>query len=415
MLDYSHDALLVAAAFAVALMAGFTGLSLTRGASKLPYGQRKLVVAMAAVALGGGIWSLHFVAMLGLQLPVLFYYDALTTLISALVAILMAELALLLVHFGRRTKLRITAAGVIVGLGIPAMHYIGMSGMQLCRPVYTPGGIALALAASIALSIGSFWISYGEREARNILLGTLGFGVTVFAVHFIAMAGTGFLEVDVTGGTGPAISNESIAFGVTLASFLISAAFLLTGATFFEPQKTAALAAEAAAYQAPPTPLGEEASVQPLEAVQSHGENRVEEAAGEPVEEPGAPATAPVPEAAAAPDMPPMDRLPYEKDGRTHFIDVDAVAAIRASGHYTFLYCDDERLFCPWSITEVENRIPYSGFIRTHRSYLVNRRFVSGFERKKDTGVCFFEGIKSLTKVPVSRSRLGEVRDLLGV
>lgn len=122
MLDYSHDGLLVLASLAVALMAGFTGLSLTRGISALSLGQRKLVVSLSAVALGGGIWSMHFVAMLGLRLPIQFYYDSLITLISALIAILIAGLALLMVHFGRRTRARVMLAGLIVGIGIPIMH-----------------------------------------------------------------------------------------------------------------------------------------------------------------------------------------------------------------------------------------------------------------------------------------------------
>ena len=76
MLEYSHDWRLVLAAFAIALMAGFTGLSLTRGASRLETGRRKAVVSMASVALGGGIWSMHFVAMLGLHVLLLSKSDA---------------------------------------------------------------------------------------------------------------------------------------------------------------------------------------------------------------------------------------------------------------------------------------------------------------------------------------------------
>ncbi|MEL6211773.1 MAG: MHYT domain-containing protein, partial [Pseudomonadota bacterium] len=75
-LDFSHDPVLVAIAGVVALVAGFTGLTLTRNLSARPLGKRKAAVALASVALGGGIWSMHFVAMLGLQLPILFYYDA---------------------------------------------------------------------------------------------------------------------------------------------------------------------------------------------------------------------------------------------------------------------------------------------------------------------------------------------------
>jgi NO-binding membrane sensor protein with MHYT domain len=373
LLDYSHNFLLVAASLAISLMAGFTGLSLTRGASEMPIPRRKLVVAMSAVALGGGIWSMHFVAMLGLTLPVLFYYDALITLISALLAILITGIALLLVHFGRRTRGRILLAGAVVGVGIPVMHYVGMSGIQLCRPVYTFGGIALALGASMVLSIAAFWIAYGNRAARNIILGTVGFGLAVFAVHFIAMAGTGFVEVGGAGAPGPWISNEALAFGVTMAAFVISGAFLLTGVTFALPE-TAAPAPEA-----PP-------ASQPDRA-----------------------------ESAEEADAPAQGRIPFEKEGRTHFVGTDAVAAIRAEGHYTLLYAGADKLFCPWSISEAESRIQDGDFIRTHRSYLVNSRHVSSFERKKDTGICYFDDDPALGKVPVSRSRLAEVREKLGL
>lgn len=384
MLDYSHNYPLVAASLAIALMAGFTGLSLTRGASEMTMGRRKLVVAMSSIALGGGVWSMHFVAMLGLKLPVLFYYDALITLISALLAILITGIALLIVHFGLRTQRKIVLAGAIVGIGIPVMHYVGMSGIQLCEPVYTTGGILLALAASLALSIAAFCIAYGNRDTRHIILGTIGFGLAVFSVHFIAMAGTGFIEVPGPDNAGARISNEVLAFGVTLAAFLISSAFLLTGVNF----------AEAAAAVAGPAPSPAPAAAPAARIAQ--------------------PAPETEPEATPAKQRSSF-RVPFEKEGRTHFIPVEKVAAIRAEGHYTILYSGDERLFCPWSITEAEARVKDQDFIRCHRSYLVNRRHVSGFERKKDTGVCFFESIGGLDKVPVSRSRLHDVREHLGV
>jgi len=379
-LDYTHDGLLVAASLAVALMAGFTGLSLTRGASALPVARRKLMVSMSALALGGGIWSMHFVAMLGLQLPVQFYYDSLLTLISALVAILIAGLALLVVHFGQRTRARVVLAGAIVGLGIPVMHYVGMSGMQICRPVYGAGGVAVALTVSVALSVAAFLIAYDKRAPRNIVLGTLGFGLAVFAVHFTAMAGTGFVLADGGAGTGPLISNGVLAFGVTLTVFVLSGAFLLTGVTF-GPQRA---------------PDG------------------IPGAMPAPVPQAAEPATAPAP-------LPPttqpraVSTIPYEKDSHTRFVTVDTVAAIRAEGHYTVLYVGAQKLFCPWSITEAEARVPQADFVRTHRSYLVNRNHVSGFERKKDTGVCFFDSVPALGKVPVSRARLPEVRAVLGL
>ena len=107
--------------------------------------------------------------------------------------------------------------------------------------------------------------------------------------------------------------------------------------------------------------------------------------------------------------------MPYEREGQTQFAESNAIAAIRAEGHYTLLYVGDEKLFCPWSITEAQTRLGALGFLRAHRSYLINPRFVTGFERMKDNGTCYFDEVSSLPKVPVSRSRLPEIRDALGL
>ena len=361
MLEFSHNGWLVLASFAVALMAGFTGLSLTKGMSAVGPSQRKLVIAMASVALGGGIWSMHFVAMLGLQLPVLFYYDALITLISALVAILMVGLALLILHFLPRSSVTIITAGTIVGLGIVVMHFIGMLGMELCQPVNNITDYLLSGMAAIVLSVLAIWVAYDSRTNRNILLGTICFGAAVVTVHFIAIAQTGFVFTGVLPVSGPVLSNQTLALGVTVAAFLICGAFLLSSVTFIEQMTPD----EATPEDPPDTGLG----------------------AG----------------------------VPYEKDGRTQFALRDSIAAIRAEGHYTLLYIGDEKLFCPWSITDAQSRLEPLGFVRTHRSYLINPAHVSGFERLKDTGVCFFDGAPALGKVPVSRSRLGQVREVLGL
>ncbi|NOE35691.1 MULTISPECIES: MHYT domain-containing protein [unclassified Ruegeria] len=360
MLDYSHNVWLVAASLAVALMAGFTGLYLTHGASRLDTQRRKLVVALAAVILGGGIWSMHFVAMLGLQLPILFYYDALITLISALVAILMVGLALLLLHFRPRTPQTMIGSGMIVGLGIVLMHYIGMAGMQLCSPVYNVLDVFVATLASVILSVAAIWVAYGNRTQRNILLGTVCFGLAVFTMHFVATGLTDFVASDSVGGAGPALDNQVLAMGVTVSVFLICGAFLLTGISFIEPTET-------------PKP--------------------------EPASEPAAFRAG----------------VPFEREGQTFFTEPAKIAAIRAEGHYSVLYMGAEKLFCPWSITEAETRLKPDGFLRAHRSYLVNPKHVSGFERHKDNGTCYFDGVDALIKVPVSRSRLTDIREALGL
>ena len=373
MLEQSHNLWLVAASFAVALFAGFSGLTLVDGASEVPTARRKVLVAFAAVVLGGGIWSMHFVAMLGLELPVPYFYNGLTTLISALIAILMVGAALLLLHFARRTGLRMVIAGCLIGVGITTMHFIGMSGMELCGPVYTVQGVLVALISSLGFSVVAVWLAYGTRGRSSILLGTVGFAGAVVSTHFIAMAGTRFLTLAETTLIGLSLSNATLAAIVVLASFLLSGAALLSGVTFLEVAPMATPQATALA--------------EPKENLK------------------------PKPDLA---EVAPK-RIPFEKNGGTHFVDLSDIAAIRAEGHYTIIYTGAEKLFCPWSISEAASRLRGSPFMRTHRSYLLNPAFVQEFRRTKDTGLCLLKGSASLSKVPVSRSCLGAVRKSLNV
>lgn len=362
MLDFNHDLFLVSMSCLVALVAGFTGLSLTRNLSQKSLAQKKLSVALASLALGGGIWSMHFVAMLGLQLPVLFYYDAAITLVSALVAILIVGAALILLHFIKRTALLINAAGALVGVGILVMHYIGMAGLELCRAIYTPFGVAASSIVAILLCVLAFRVAYGQRTNRNLFLGTLCFAIAVFSVHFLAMSGTNFVAEPVAAEFGPRMSNEILALGVIFSSFVIFGAFLWVSTTYLDP--------------VPP-----KSDTPPLATPQ-----RVQADAGL--------------------------QIPCERDGGKVFISPSDVALVRADGHYTQIYTQDDRLFCVWPITEATKRLLPAGFLQTHRSYLVNPKKVSRFERSKDKGRCIFYA-DDLPPAPVSRSKLKTVQDAL--
>lgn len=355
-LDIDHNAFLVVMAVIVAAAAGFTGLSMTRDLASKPVFQKKAAIALAAVALGGGIWAMHFVAMLGLQLSVLFYYDAALTLVSALTAILIVGAALILLHFAERSPMTITLAGAIVGIGILVMHYIGMAGLELCRAIYSPAGVGLSSIAAIALCVLAFWVAYGKRTDRNILLGTLCFAIAVCSVHFLAMANTDFVAVPSGAEFGPAMSNETLALGVIFFSFVIFGACLWVSVTYL-------------IAPAPKRPVQQPAPVAGLQ-------------------------------------------IPCERDGGKVFVSPRDVSFVRADGHYTQVYTDDERLFCVWPVTEASKRLIPAGFLQTHRSYLVNPAHVTRFERTKDKGRCVFQG-PDLPPAPVSRSKLKTIQDAL--
>lgn len=360
-LDVSHNTLLVAMSCLVALVAGFTGLSLTRDLGSKPDFEKKALIALAAISLGGGIWAMHFVAMLGLQMPILFYYDAAITLISALTAILIVGAALIILHFTVRTRFTVSLAGGIVGVGVLVMHYIGMTGLELCRAVYAPLGVIVSSLAAVLLCILALGIAYGQRTTRNIFLGTLCFAIAVVSVHFLAMSGTQFVAVSDGTEFGPLMSNETLALGVIFFSFVMFGACLWVGVTYL-PR----------AAQEAPRPTHESETVQEPQFLQ----------------------------------------IPCEREGGKVFVAARDVVFVRADAHYTQVYTKDERLFCVWSVTEASKRLVPLGFLQTHRSYLVNPGHVVRFERTKDSGKCVFENSET-PPAPVSRSKLKAIQDAL--
>lgn len=368
MVLYTYSIWLVIASIAIALMSTFTGLSLTRGLSALTIGQRQTRIVMAAIALGGGIWSMHFVAMLAMRFDTPVSYELIRTVASALIAILLAGMALLIMHFATRRPATIAASGSTLGIGIVVMHYVGLSAIEGCAPAFTFASIAVSAILATGLGIAAIGIAYHQRTERNILFATAVFGTAVAIVHFTAMQQTRFLVIPATGAATPRLDNAQIGVLVLLAVFVISGAFLLSGASFMARNPAPPPAALPAPLPPPSPPLAE-----------------------------GAPL-----------------RLPYERENRTHLVAIDTVAALHAEGHYTTAWLDTGPVFCPWSITQAEERLP-PGFMRVHRSWIVNIARVAAYERARDHGYCVFQGVAGLARVPVSRQRITAVRDALGL
>src|SRR5919198_4354371 len=140
----SHDPVLVALSILIAALASYTALDLAtrmRAASG-PASLGWLVAA--AVAMGGGIWSMHFVAMLAFSLhgvPV--SYDPLLTLLSLAIPIMVAAAAFVVVS---QRPQALIVAGIGMGLAISGMHYTGMAAMRMAASIhYDPGWVVLSI------------------------------------------------------------------------------------------------------------------------------------------------------------------------------------------------------------------------------------------------------------------------------
>src|SRR5512136_1502792 len=158
----SYDLRLAALSLTIAIIASYTALDLagrvTPASSRL---SRLLWSAGGAVAMGTGIWSMHFIAMLAFKLPVPVSYDVPLTLVSWADAILASGLALLLFSRPRLTVPVLSGGSAVMGLAIASMHYLGMAAVRVPAAVhYDPGLVALSVAIAMAASGAALWLAF---------------------------------------------------------------------------------------------------------------------------------------------------------------------------------------------------------------------------------------------------------------
>ncbi|HEU4348599.1 MAG TPA: MHYT domain-containing protein [Actinoplanes sp.] len=149
-------------------------------------------LTLAAVAIGGtGIWTMHFVAMLGFRVvgsPI--RYDVSLTAVSAILAVVTVGigLAIALLGDGGARLFRIIVGGVLAGLGVAAMHYTGMAAMRLNGQVdYGTRVVALSIAIAVVAASVALWLAVTVRKTMAIIGSALIMGVAVNGMHFTGM------------------------------------------------------------------------------------------------------------------------------------------------------------------------------------------------------------------------------------
>lgn len=107
------------------------------------------------------------------------------------------------------------------------------------------------------------------------------------------------------------------------------------------------------------------------------------------------------------------DRLAVQTGSGERLLDFDEIDCLEAARNYVSVYTGDKEYLLRETLASLESRLAARGFLRTHRSYLVNRERVAGIEPADSGGQNIL--LKSGRKVPLSRSRRGEVRAALGL
>ncbi|WP_438346070.1 sensor histidine kinase [Methylorubrum populi] len=189
MVHTGYNPALVALSLAIAVLASYTALDLggrVRGtASRL----RWAWLLGAALAMGGGIWSMHFVGMLAFEMGLPAAYDVGRTLLSLVIAIGVTGAALAWLGRSRAGRWDVLVAGPVMGIGVAAMHYTGMAAMRM------PGQLAYSLPI-VALSVGiavtaatvALWLTFRPTSIWQRFAAALIMGVAVAGMHYTGMA-----------------------------------------------------------------------------------------------------------------------------------------------------------------------------------------------------------------------------------
>jgi NO-binding membrane sensor protein with MHYT domain/CheY-like chemotaxis protein len=228
---YHHWLVLVS--LLVAILASYTAITL---ALHIRLATRQFAPAWligGGVAMGIGIWSMHFVGMLALTLPIEIAYDVETTLLSMVIAMVVSTFAL---HIASRTQVgraALVSAGIAMGIGICAMHYVGMAAIEITPPIrYDPLWVALSFTIAIAASFAALGVAFSSHRPSgwrryHRAFGAMGMGLAIAGMHYAGMAAAQFPATAVS---GAALVNRGWLAGsvTTITLFVLVATLLLS-------------------------------------------------------------------------------------------------------------------------------------------------------------------------------------------
>jgi len=231
----SYNYALVALSVFIAMFASYAALDLAGRLAAAAGWTRAVWLLGGAVAMGTGIWSMHYIGMLAFILPVPVAYHWPTVLLSLFAAILASIVALGVVSRQKMGWFRALAGSVLMGAGIASMHYIGMAAMRLpamCQ--YKSFLVVLSVVFAVLISLAALWITFHFRDektgiGRKKLAGAAVMGAAIPIMHYTGMAAASFTPSAMPTDLSHAIGISTLgAAGIVAVTFIVLGLALLT-------------------------------------------------------------------------------------------------------------------------------------------------------------------------------------------
>ncbi len=198
-MEFSYDMDLVVMSVVVSMMASYVALNLVGRIKAAEGSVKRYWLVGGAVAMGAGIWSMHFIGMLSVQMPIRLGYDPFLTAASLLIAVVTSGFALAVVSRKTLSPATFAVGGAFMGAGICGMHYTGMAAMQMTPAIqYDPLLFSVSVLVAVTASLAALWLAFTLRSAgtpRLLLYRVLAaavMGIAVSGMHYTAMAAARF-------------------------------------------------------------------------------------------------------------------------------------------------------------------------------------------------------------------------------
>ncbi|MCS4282676.1 diguanylate cyclase (GGDEF)-like protein [Pseudomonas sp. BIGb0278] len=234
MLIGSYSPALVLISLCVAILASYTALDLTGRIATAKGRAVHLWMCGGALAMGSGVWSMHFIGMLAFSLPIDLGYDLTLTLVSLLIAVLSSGFALWLINQPSLPLLQLACGALIMGTGISSMHYMGMAAMRMQPGIdYDPQLFSASLAIAVCASAAALWIAFRLRRQTPYVRQIRGaaavlMGIAIVGMHYTGMAAASFPEGSYCGALGTGLKGDGLVYLVLITTLAVIAVALLT-------------------------------------------------------------------------------------------------------------------------------------------------------------------------------------------
>ncbi len=160
---------LVALSIVVASLAAYAVLGLAERISAAGGALAKRSwLSAGAVTMGIGVWAMHFLGMLAFRLPVRVNYDVRVTLVSVVPAVLASGIMLHVISQAKISTGRLMLGGALMGAGIGVMHYTGMAAMRMNAVMrYDPVLFVVSVIVAIVLATTALYTKFLASSGRG--------------------------------------------------------------------------------------------------------------------------------------------------------------------------------------------------------------------------------------------------------